>query len=209
MYHQELERLVAYATSEAHKEDVAIARKEFFGATGGEVFEDDKSVESRLAAFVDWYVFDRPWPDRQMTPAQAFLLDEGPRIHPTELPLYRGFTETIRGLFELRKAPKNDRVRVRELCSDKEFDVFERRQLSGLEKGDLFEARLVPWKGDLLFSQPFCYHPRAIKKLVQGELRRRKKAGALDRSAFLDELLARALKYERYRNVAVEAIYRF
>ncbi|MHB1845819.1 MAG: hypothetical protein ACYCWW_13410 [Deltaproteobacteria bacterium] len=209
MYHQALERVVAYATSDAHKDDVAAARKEFFLATGGEVFEDDKSVDSRLAAFVDWYVFDRTWPDRGLTPAQAFLADHGAEFHPTELPLYRGFTETVRGLFELRRAPKGERLRVRELCSDKELEVLERRQLAGLVKGDLFEARLVPWKGDLLFSQPFCYHPRPVKKLIVTELKRRKKAGTLVPAAFLDELLARALKYERYRNVAVEAIYRF
>lgn len=209
MYQSQLDRVVAYAHEERFKDEVALARKEFFARTGGEVFEDDKSVESRLAAFVDWYMFDRPLSDRGLTPAQAFLEDRGKDLHPTELPIFRGFTETVRGLFELRRQPKESRLRVRELCSEKEHDVFERRTLAGLAKGDLFEARLIPFQGELLFSGAFCYHPRDARKAILAEVKRRRKAGNLDPAALLDTLLAMALKFERYRNVAVEAIYSF
>ncbi len=166
-------------------------------------------MESRLAAFVDWYVFDRPRGEGKLPPAQAFVAEEGQKLHPSELPLYRGFTETVRGLFELRKAPKKERLRVRELCTEKEYEVFERRQMAGLEKGDIFEARLVPFQGQLFFSPAFCYHPRAARKPILAEVKRRRKAGHLNAPALLNTLLAMELKYERYRNVAVEAIYAF
>ncbi len=204
-----LDRVVSWATQERFKEDVAAARKDFFHLTGGEVFEDDRSVESRLAAFVDWYVFDRPRGETGFTPARAFVEEQTREMHPTEVPIYRGFTETVRGLFELKKFAKNDRLRVRELLADKEYEVFERRALAGLGKGDVFEARLIPFQGDLLFSSAFCYHPRAAKKQIVAEVKRRRKAGNLEPAPFLNGLLAKALKFERYRNVAVEAIYSF
>ncbi len=207
MYQPHLDKVVAWATADRFKDDLAAARKEYAAVTGGEVFEDDRSMESRLAAFVDWYVLDRKRGD--LTPAAAYLAEEGPRIHPSELPIYRAFTETIRGLFELKKPPKNDRLRVRELCSDEEYEVFERRTLAGLAKGDVFEARLIPFQGELFFSGAFCYHPKAAKKAILAEVKRRRKAGTLDRAAFLNALLSMELKFERYRNVAVEAIYSF
>jgi hypothetical protein len=209
MFQTYLDRVVSWATQEKFKDDVALARKDFFLLTGGEVFEDDRSVESRLAAFVDWYVFDRPRGEGKITPAQAFVLEETSDMHPTEIPIYRGFTETVRGLFELKKLPKNERLEVRELLGDKPYEVYERRTLAGLGKGDIFEARLIPFQGDLLFSSAFCYHPRPAKKPIVAEVKRRRKAGNLDPAPFLNSLLAMALKFERYRNVTVEAIYSF
>ncbi|MHB8419894.1 MAG: hypothetical protein ACYDCL_17610 [Myxococcales bacterium] len=207
MYQPHLDKVFAWATADRFKDDVAQARREFTAATGGEVYVDDRSMENRLAAFVDWYVLDRP--RGGATPAAAYLAEEGERIHPSELPIYRAFTETVRGLFELKKPPKHDRLRVRELLSDKDHEVFERRALAGLAKGDIFEARLIPFQGELFFSPAFCYHPRAAKKAIVAEIKRRRKAGKLDAPAFLDTLLAMQLKFERYRNVAVEAIYSF
>ncbi|HUB08445.1 MAG TPA: hypothetical protein VMB50_15680 [Myxococcales bacterium] len=207
MYQAHLDKVVAWATADRFKDDVAAARREFAAATGGDVFEDDRSMESRLAAFVDWYVLDRK--RGASTPAEAFVAEEGERIHPSELPIYRAFTETVRGLFELKKPPKNERLRVRELIGEKDYEVFERRVLAGLAKGDVFEARLIPFKGDLFFSSAFCYHPRPAKKPILSELKRRRKAGAIEPGAFLNTLLAMELKFERYRNVAVEAIYSF
>ena len=57
----------------------------------------------------------------------------------------------MHGLFEVRKLGKG-MVRLRELFSGKDFDVTERRHIAGLEKGDILEARLIPFGGHLLFS---------------------------------------------------------
>ena len=49
---------------------------------------------------------------------------------------------------------------VRDLFTEKEAQVHERRTLAGLGRGDLIEARLIPLDGRPLFSPAFCYHPR-------------------------------------------------
>ena len=209
MYQPCLDRVSEWATADLFREELARARKDFFARTGGEVFEDDKSVESRLTSFLEWFLFDRPLEARGLTPVAAFTADHREELSPEDLATHEGLSQTIHGVFEVRRLAKNERLRIRELCTLQEHEVFERRQLSGLAKGDLFEARLVPFKGDLLFSPAFCFHPREARKTILVELKRRRKAQTLVAANFLDELSAMALKWERYRNVQVESIYAF
>jgi hypothetical protein len=209
MYQPQLDRVSEWATSDAFREELARARKDFFTRTGGEVFEDDKSVDSRLATFLDWYLFDRPLEGRAVPPVVAYLEDHRADLSPEELAAHEGLTRSIHGIFEIRRLAKKERLRVRDLCTLEEYEVFERRQLVGLEKKDIFEARLVPNGGDLLFSQAFCHHPREVRKAILAEVKRRRKLGTLEVEPFIHQLSAMGLKYERYRNVPVESIYAF
>jgi hypothetical protein len=209
MYQPQLDRVSDWATSDAFREELARARKDFFTRTGGEVFEDDKSVDSRLATFLDWYLFDRPLEGRALSPVAAYLEDHRAELPPEDLAAHEGLTRTIHGIFEIRRLAKKERLRVRDLCTLEEYEVFERRQLVGLEKKDIFEARLVPNNGDLLFSQAFCHHPREVRKAILAEVKRQRKLGTLAVEPFIHQLSGMGLKYERYRNVPVESIYAF
>jgi hypothetical protein len=221
MFTSNLDRLVEYATAEPFKDQVVAARAAFFARRGGEVFEDDKSMEARLASFLEWYVFDRSLEGRGVPPAEAFLQDSTAALPDDERQDFLDLTRTIHGLFELKRKPKGERLKVKELCRNVEFEVLERRQMAGLDKGDLFEARLLPHRGELLFSSAFCYHPRVARKAILAEVKRRKIATAaasgqkkarlvrIDEGPLLDLLSSMALKLERYRNVTVEAIYNF
>jgi hypothetical protein len=101
-------------------------------------------------------------------------------------------------------------VRLRELFSDKDFDVTERRQVAGLEKGDILEARLIPYGGHLLFSTAFVYHPREAIKLIKKETKRwKKKEPTRSPRELAWECARRALKADRYRQIPVEKIYDF
>jgi hypothetical protein len=122
---------------------------------------------------------------------------------------FRSFTETVHGLFEVRKI-KPGNVRLRELFGGKEFDVSERRHTVGLEKGDILEARLIPFDGSLVFSSAFCFHPREAVKSIKKEVKRRKKVMPDAPPVQLTwEASKRALKADRYRQIAVDKIYDF
>ena len=112
-----------------------------------------------MASFLDYYLFDRASPITGKTPAAELTSSDRQRVARGAPPPFRAFTETVHGLFEVRKLGKG-MVRLRELFSGKDYDVTERRQIAGLEKGDVLEARLIPFGGHLLFSAAFCYHPR-------------------------------------------------
>jgi hypothetical protein len=203
-----LDELTAFASRDSRREDLLAAKAEYFRNTG-EVFEDDKAFELRLASFLDYYLFDRVSPLTGRTPAQELLMEKQALSSPEDAAAFRSFTETVHGLFEVRKLAKG-LVRLRELFSGKDFDVTERRPIAGLEKGDVLEARLIPFDGALLFSQAFVFHPREAGKSIRAEVKRRKKKEPERAPVELTwECARRALKVERYRQLPVERLYDF
>ena len=208
MYQKQLDALVAYASGDRFKEELLKAKAQYFGGTG-EIFEDDKSFELRMASFLDFYVFDWKLSPFKRTPAQLYLEESGAQLSAEDQQVLRGLTETHHSLWEVRKLGK-EMVRLRDLFSGKDTDVFERRQLAGLNKGDILEARLVPNDGKFLFSSAFCFHPEVVRKSILKEIKRlRKTQPEFDRRAFIWSLSNMRLKFERYRNIAAEQIYAF
>lgn len=201
-----LDELVAFATPDSRKDELVTARKEFFEITG-EIFEDDKQFEARMSSLLEYFLFDRPR-EAGLTPAAELygqVLKEGP---PDRAAGFRAFTETVHGLFEVRKLGKGW-VMLRELFTGLDFEVTERRQLAGLTKGDVLEARLIPFGGHFWFSAAFCWHPRNAVPSILKEVKRRKKKGLAQPADFLADCARRSLKADRYRNIAIEKIYDF
>jgi hypothetical protein len=207
-YQPYLDQLIAFASSEQRKADLLAAKSDYFQRTG-EVFEDDKQFEMRMASFLDFYLFDRKRPESGKTPAEELLEQKSHVPDPDAAAAFRSFAETVHGLFEVRKV-KPGTIRLRELFSAKDYDVTERRHTVGLEKGDVLEARLIPFDGALVFSAAFCFHPREAVKAIKKEVKRRKKELPETPPVELTwEAAKRAMKAERYKQIAVEKIYDF
>lgn len=205
------DRLLAWATAEPRKEDLLAARREHFGRHG-EPHEEDRSYEVRQNAMLDHYLYDfRPAPGAGTT-LERFLAAEGHTFGPEELAAYRDLASNVHGLFEVRRIA-DAQVRLRDAFTGADHDVTERRQVAGLGKGDLIEARLLPFGGALFFSGAFLYHPWEARKLILAEVKRVKKAAGRheppDVKGFLGTLAQMAMKLERYRNVRLESIYDF
>ncbi len=204
------ERLLSWATAEPRKEDLLAARREHF-ERHGEPHEEDRSYEVRVNAMLDHYLYDYRPPGGRGGTLERFLATEGSALSPEEVLAYRELAGNLHGLFEVRKIA-DAQVRLRDVFSGEDHDVTERRQVAGLEKGDLLEARLLPFDGALYFSGAFLYHPREARKAILAEVKRLRK-GARDAppdvKAFLATLSQMAIKLERYRNVRLESIYDF
>ncbi len=205
------ERLLSWATAEPRKDDVLAARRAHFEAYG-EPHEEDRTHEVRLNGMLDFYLYE--WrPTGGATTIERFLEAEGATLSPEEVEQYRELAKNVHGLFEVRKI-RDGQIRVRDVFGGADYDVTERRQVPGLEKGDVLEARLLPFGGALFFSGAFLYHPREARKAILSEVKRLKKAAGKqgvtpDVPGFLALLSRMALKLERYRNVRLEAIYDF
>lgn len=207
MYQSQLEALTAFASQDEFKEELLKARAEYFSRTG-EVYEDDPSFELRMASFLDWYLLDRPLGLMGKTPAQLFL-EQSNDVPEKDRELRRALTQTRHSLWEVRKIGK-ELVRLRDVFTGEDVDVYERRQPAGLKKGDLIEARLIPVEGRFLFSSAFCFHPEDAKKPVAKELKRLKKQEPdFSKRDFIWSLSRMRLKLDRYRNIAVRDIYAF
>jgi hypothetical protein len=212
MIQPQLDVLLAYVAPK--RDDIVQAKQEYFARTGGEVHEDDRCFESRLQGFFNWYLFDRQ--QDGVTPAQRFLQEKGATLSVQEKEVVIGFTQTRLSLYEYRggkgfflRRPKRGQVRVRDIVAGKDFDVTERRQMHGLEIGDIFESRLVPVGGTWHFLTSFTYHPREQKPIILREIKRRKKKGPIDVHALAWELERMSLQAERFKNVNIDAIYNF
>ena len=205
------EKLLAWATAEPRKEQVLAARRHWFDRHG-EPHEEDKSFETRMNGLLDYYVYDFRPPGSSETIIEIFMREAGPQLTTDELAQYRMLAKSAHGLFEVRKIRKGE-LRLRDCFTDVVHDVTERRQMVGLEKGDLLEARLLPYDGRLFFSGAFLYHPQEVRKTILSEVKRLRKAAGKGNAPDAEELIAAlsrmALKMERYRNVKVESIYDF
>jgi hypothetical protein len=204
------ERLLSWASAPPRDQELLRAKREHF-EQHGEPHEEDRSYEVRVNRMLDAYLYE--WrPGSGGTAVERFVEAEGPSLPPAELEAFRALVQSVHGLFEVRKI-KDGRVRLRDVFSGRDLDVTERRQVAGLDKDDLLEARLLPFDGGLWFSGAFLYHPREARKAILAEVKRMRKAtpkGAeLDVKPFLARLSRMALKMERYRNVRLESIYDF
>src|SRR5256885_4044802 len=209
MVQPQIDQLLAWAARDVN--DIVDAKKEYFGGTGGEVHEDDRCFEQRMQAFFNWYLIDRQ--KDGSSPVQRFLREQGATLEARDKDVIMGLTQSRIGLYEYRgrrgflRPPKQGQVRVRDVVTGDNFNVTERRQMHGLEVGDLFEARLIPFAGTFHFSSSFTYHPRALRRAILREVERRKKQGQIPVRDPLWELERVQLHTERVRKVSIADIY--
>ncbi len=208
---QRHERLLSWATAEPRKGDLLVARKEHFAACG-EPHEEDRSYEIRVNRMLDHYLYDFRPAAGAGTTLERFIEAEAASLGQDELQSFRDLAGNVHALFEVKKLGAAF-VRLRDVFTGADHEVTERRQVAGLDKGDLLEARLLPYDGALYFSGAFLYHPREARKAILAEVKRLRKAAGKgaqpDVKGFLAALAQMALKLERYRNVRLESIYDF
>jgi hypothetical protein len=211
MTFQELhEKLLAWATDDARKEALLTARRLYFERSG-EPHEEDKSFESRMNAMVDHYLYDYRL-NGLGTVLEEFIRANASGLSKEEVEGFRALADNVHSLFEVRRIRPGE-IRLRDVFTKVSHDVTERRQLAGLARGDLIEARLLPFDRQLVFSGAFLYHPEPVRKPILAEVKRLKKEAGKgqkpDIDTFLAQLSRMAFKLERYRNVKVESIYDF
>ena len=203
-YHY-LEKLTAVGTGDGYLEAVRNAKARYFRAAG-EVFEDDPFFEQRMNCFVEYYLFDFPAaPGGKST--TALVIERGKAdLAPDELVAFAGFDRSIHSIFEFKKK-KGETLTVVNLYDGEKYEVFERRTLAGLEKSDIFEARLLPFGDRLHFSNAFVFHPKEVKKFVMAELKNHKGQGAPKPTGVVHRLAYLRLKFDRFRRVDAAKIY--
>ena len=212
MIQPQIDMLLQYFGREV--DELVRAKDEYFAQTGGEVYVDDRCYEQRMQAFFNWFLFDRRQADGS-TPIERFLREKGGELSAKDKDVMLGFTNSRLGLYEYRgtrgifSRPKEGQVRVRDAVTGNSFNVTERRQMHGLDIGDLFESRLIPLGKTWHFSTSFTYHPPEVYPAIRGEIKRRKKKGPVDVRKLAFELERMALQHERFRNVSIQAIYNF
>ena len=110
MMKDKLERLIVMGTSDQYSNGIYEARKDY-QKIAGEIYEDDKSYESQMALFLEWYVFDRVDIDTDRTIIET-IINESRDSWPLHLlQIYEGFATNIYGLFGIKKI-RSDSITV-------------------------------------------------------------------------------------------------
>ena len=169
MIKDSLEHLIKIATDAPFSNDLLVARKEY-QKYAGDIFEDDKSYESQMALFLEWYIFERSDPIHDQTVLEVIINNEK-EVPPPLLKNIIKFISNIHGLFSIKKI-KDHSIRVVNLFDDQQYDVVEPSSKFYFSKGTVFEGRLLPHEDSCYFTGNFCFHPEGSKKFIKSEIKK-------------------------------------
>ncbi|HPQ67736.1 MAG TPA: hypothetical protein PKW95_01325 [bacterium] len=200
-----LDALQEYADEAFHTELLA-ARVEYFAGLG-RVSENEASFEAHLDRFLDWFLFERVLPQSGLTPMQSFLRMRSEKLPPEECEVYEGFGKNIHSLFLVKKIDKHG-VHVRDLLTKAKYYVSDELP-SVFTKGQVFEARLLPYREGWRFSKGYIFHPLSVAKQI---VKRVKSLTVDDEEGYrslIRDLAIRRLKADRYKHIDAMEFYRF
>jgi hypothetical protein len=164
-----LDQLIEKFNQAPYSTDICEARQDY-QKLAGEIYEDDKSYESRVGSFLEWYLFDRVIPDEKMTPLETLINNKFRGELPDGIKNLEEFTNNIHGLFLIKKIRDNEVVALN-LLDDKKYNVREPDGKILFQKNELFEARIVLNNDAYYFTGNFCFHPKEAIKFIKGEIK--------------------------------------
>ncbi|MFQ5673821.1 MAG: hypothetical protein ACE5G9_12070 [Nitrospinales bacterium] len=170
MLQDELNKIVEYAAGPELDSELRKAKKEYQEILGN-IFEDDRSFENRMASFLEWYTFDRNIDNSDMTPLLAYIEKRRGNCPPETLEIYENLARYIHSIFIARKV-KPGCVVVMELFDKIKYQVKEKQSEIVFRKDDIFEARIVPYAGDYYFTGTYCFHPREALRVIELGIKR-------------------------------------
>ena len=189
-----------------YAEEVKTARDHYFEQLK-DLREDDPSFERLTLCFLNYYVLDRPMDSGRGTPLQVFANREG--LEKKKRQRCAQMAANVHSLFEVQKLDENGAV-LRDMFTIEDLVVQERRQLAGLKKGDLLEARLFPTTDKLVFANgAFVLHPSAAKLTIRKAVEACRMRGHPKPAELLQRLQALTFRYtDRYRErVPIEKVF--
>jgi len=164
MFHSLYEDVVKFASEGDLREELKTARAEYEQRTG-QLLESDIDFERRIAAFLEWYVLDRPLAAIGVPPVVLYLNSHSDRLGPEKEKAAEALRASLVSLFEYGGA-RGEQLRLKDVLSGNKHVVVERRKPAGVESGDIMEARLVPVDDTLQVFDTWAVHPRQARKTI-------------------------------------------
>jgi hypothetical protein len=191
--------------------EVNAAKKQFFESAG--VFDEySTDFEQKMSQFVDWFLFSRPFASQGSPPIKA-ARNGGLRLNlnPDEVNLLENLDQSRHSLFEFLKT-KNSDVYLRDLFANEKLVLKNSAVTIGFEKDQIFEARLIPFQGNHVFTLSFCFHPPKATKYILKEIKRVRKIKneeerQREKETLIMKLFKMRYKFEQYRHVDIKEIY--
>jgi hypothetical protein len=206
VYDPHFERLVTFAVDGEKLVESLRARREF-QELAGKFEEDEPWFEQRMTLFLEWFVLDRRGRDG-LTPAERFIVEKVDEIHEADREIFEGLIATQRTLARIERLDKRARrIELLDMIGGCTWSVLHEDHMAGLLRGDFLDVRIVPFRGELMLGRGIIFHPRAAQESIQAVLEAAHATGHLTFD-LVDLLASQRLRFERYRNIKVQHIYR-
>ena len=209
MYQKYLEPIIEEFTTGEYYREVFNAKQEYFDKAGV-VHEEDVEFEQRMCIFMDWYLYDRDLPGVDLPPIKYFFRKNKERFSNEELNIYRDFCSTIHSIFSLNRFTwDRKRLVVTDLFSGTKYTVSDSEVNRGFARGDIFEARIIPFKGGHEFSKGFCFHPVEMESFIMNEIKKVRYQDKSRQTKLILQLSSMKLKHLRFQHIDIRHIYTF
>jgi hypothetical protein len=209
MYQKYLEPVVEEFTTGEYYREVYNAKAEFF-EKAGIVYEDDVEFEQRMCIFMDWYIFDRDLPGVDLPPIKYYFRKNREKFVDDEINIYKDLCSTIHSIFTLkRRVFFGKGLVVKDLFSGKAYSVMDSDINRGFSRGDIFEARIIPFRGSYEFSQGFCFHPVEVRSFILSEIKKVRFQEKSRHTKLILQLSSMKLQHLRHPQIDVTKIYSF
>jgi hypothetical protein len=168
-----LSTLLEFCCQPEFSEQMEIAR-ELFSLATGKVNDEDPFYESRMAVFLQYFIFDFRLSDifSGATIFELFLQRGQSQLSLQELSEFEQLRSCARSLYRVERV-HGDGVVVADLFSRRSLFVLPLPDftLTGFDPGRIFEGRTVSFEGALHFTGAFIFHPEEVAGLIEQHLR--------------------------------------
>ena len=169
MIQEILEQLFEFAAKSISDQQILAAKKTYQMETGI-LYEDDKSYNSRMALFLEWYLFNNCAPKSSKTVLEVLLENNSEECNTDKLKIYKSISKSIQSLFLIQKVHE-DRVKAINLFNDEIYLVQEKDSRLIFKENDIFQGRIIYFQKYFYFTGNFCFHPEKSHKYIRYEIK--------------------------------------
>ena len=169
MLQEILEQLFEFAAKSIPDKQILAAKKTYQIETGT-LYEDDKSYNSRMALFLEWYLFNNCAPKSSKTVLEVLLENNSEEFNTDQLKIYKNISKSTQSLFLIQKVHE-DGVKAINLFTDEIYLVQEKDSRLIFKENDIFQGRIIYFQKYFHFTGNFCFHPKKSHKYIKYEIK--------------------------------------
>ena len=170
MLKERLEELFEFIAQHIPSEQIMLAKKEYQKTTG-ETYEDDKSYNTRMSLFLEWYLLDNYEPGAEITILEKITEDNKSSWSQEHIEVCQDIANNIQALFEVKKVRDNS-VTVIDLFKNQKYHINENDSKLIFRKNDIFQGRIVYHHAQWHFTGHFCFHPNKNQGFIKDEIKK-------------------------------------
>ncbi len=201
------DRLLDHMTREEFYPEITKARKEYMFKTG-EIFEDNPTYETKMRSFMDYYLFDRvftPQPNvKKESPVEHFLNSIKYDTPKVEKDVYATFNQFIHSIFQVKKY-SNESLALKDLYEEKTYHCTNVKET--FSKGQIIEARIIPFLNGYSTTGAYLFHPEGALKLIKKAFVLVRKRKGWDQLSLIHKLAYCHARSEQYQHIDSITIY--